>query len=207
MDGRTLDIKNFDKIKKFDKIRDLKRFKEEHLRYAFDNANLDGYMLEFGVYVGNTMRRICKFTNQEIFGFDSFEGLPEPWQWNSTKTMTMDRFKVDKLPAVPPQVTLVKGWFKDTIPEWKKDHTGPIKFMHIDSDLYSSAITVLTELNDQILPDTVIVFDELLQGENNYEYWEQGEWKALHEWCDEYNREYIPIAKTHRNQATIKIIK
>jgi len=181
--------------------------KEKHLRNAFEKAKLDGYVIEFGVYVGNTIKRIAKFTTQKIYGFDSFEGLPESWAWSRSHIKNKGFFSVSRLPIVPGHVKLIKGWFKDTIPNWKKEHTGSIKYLHIDSDLYSSAKTILKELNDQILPDTIIVFDELIKGQSSYECWEEGEWKALQEWCIEFDREYIPLAKTHKNQATIKITK
>lgn len=195
-----LKLKDFSKLKKY-------RNKEEHLRNAYNNAELDGYIIEFGVYVGNTVRRIAKFTNQTIYGFDSFEGLPERWKWNTSIIHNKGYFKVDELPKVPKHVKLIKGWFKDTIPVWKEQHKKPIKYLHIDSDLYSSCITILTELNNQISPGTIIVFDELLKGTSSYQYWKDGEWKALHEWCTEYGRDYTPLAKTYSNQATIKVIK
>lgn len=202
MDGEILGMK----IENFDNI-PIYISKEKHLRNAFEKAKVEGYIIEFGVYVGSTIKRIANFTSQEIFGFDSFEGLPEAWKWNRGHIKNEGFFKLNSLPIVPKHVILIKGWFKDTIPEWKKTHKDSIKFLHIDSDLYSSAKTILEELNAQIIPDTIIVFDELIRGQSGYEYWEEGEWKALHEWCNNFNREYVPLAKTRKSQVTIKIIK
>ena len=134
-------------------------------------------------------------------GFDSFEGLPEPWKFNDEEVYEKGDMKFDP-PFQRPNVTYVKGWFADTIPVWKETYKADIAFLHIDSDLYSSCKTVLTELNDQIVPGTIILFDELL----NYPYWKDGEWKALQEWIEEYDRELVSIGK-HYTQAAYKVIR
>jgi hypothetical protein len=36
--------------------------------------------LEFGVANGTTINYISKFTTDKVYGFDSFEGLPEKWR-------------------------------------------------------------------------------------------------------------------------------
>ena len=48
-------------------------------------------------------------------------------------------------------------------------------FLHIDSDLYSSARTVLFLLHEQIVSGTIIEFDEYF----NYPNWKQHEYKAF----------------------------
>ena len=47
--------------------------------YAFDAAQLDGLILEFGVAQGASIRKLASMTDQVIHGFDSFQGLPESW--------------------------------------------------------------------------------------------------------------------------------
>jgi len=132
-----------------------------------------GYILEFGVFRGTSINFMASLTNETIYGFDSFEGLPEDWIPKRSKGY----FAMDKLPAVASNVKLIVGWFKDTIPEWKVNHTGNIGFIHVDCDLYSSTKTIFDELNSQIIPGTIIAFDELL----NYREWLEHEWKALNE--------------------------
>ena len=36
--------------------------------------------LEFGVASGISINYISRFTNDKVYGFDSFEGLPEKWR-------------------------------------------------------------------------------------------------------------------------------
>ena len=50
------------------------------LSYALEQVQTSGLYLEFGVRTGTTVNHIADHaTGQEIFGFDSFEGLPENW--------------------------------------------------------------------------------------------------------------------------------
>lgn len=160
-----------------------------------------GYILEFGVGSGSSLNVLADNTTRMIIGFDSFEGLPEPWKFNDEEVYEKGDMKYDP-PRKPSNVTYVKGWFADTIPVWKETYKADIAFLHIDSDLYSSCKTILTELNEQIVPGTIILFDELF----NYQYWEEGEWKALEEWIAEYGRELTSIDE-HYTQAAYKVIR
>src|SRR5450631_2069107 len=40
----------------------------------------EGLILEFGVYSGRTINHMAALTQEKLFGFDSFEGLPEDWR-------------------------------------------------------------------------------------------------------------------------------
>lgn len=174
-----------------------------HIKQAVGEILIGGYVMEFGVGAGSSLQIICNATDRKVIGFDSFEGLPENWATSKHIVFAKGSFKYE-----PPEikgdadVELIHGWFKDTIPVWKEENKGPIAFLHIDSDLYSSCATVLTELNDQIKSGTILLFDELI----DYEYWEQGEWKALQEWLAEYDREVYEI-ETYKTQATYRVIK
>ena len=54
------------------------------LTYVFEKMKLqhkpNTLWLEFGVASGNTINYISKFTTDKVYGFDSFEGLPEKWR-------------------------------------------------------------------------------------------------------------------------------
>lgn len=145
-------------------------------QHALQHCVTDGLILEFGVFDGSSLTKIAASTTQEVHGFDSFEGLPEDW----THFQKKGRFS---LAGVPPQlgaiknIKLHKGWFQDTLPAFLDQHAGPVRFLHIDCDLYSSTVTVLGLLTGRIVPGTVIVFDEYL----NYPGWQQHEQKAFAE--------------------------
>lgn len=133
----------------------------------------DKLYCEFGVYMGRTINHIASKTEQTIHGFDSFEGLPENWRTGFPK----GTFDMTGLPAVRPNVKLYKGWFNESVPVWAKEHPGPIAFLHLDADLYSSTKTVFDLLGDRIQPGTVLQFDEYF----GYPGWQQGEFKAFQE--------------------------
>jgi predicted O-methyltransferase YrrM len=178
----------------------------------------EGEILEFGVFKGVTINRLAeKLPNRKIVGFDSFEGLPEDWDMGEkyTKKEAFDRGGV--MPDVPETVTLVKGFFEDTLPDYKKD-LGNIGFLHADADLYSSTKTVLDELNHLIVPGTIIRFDELccwrlVFGEASpkavrrvkYKTWKDHEWKALLEWMETYNRKVVPLCRNWFQGGTVVV--
>lgn len=194
------------------------RFACLKLSAEFTESNLE-HILEFGVFRGSTLKTITQcFPNQKIYGFDSFEGLPEDW-WFSKKEVESGKSSHPKghfgnisIPKFGDNVTLVKGFFDDSLPNFiAEQNIKTIKLLHIDSDLYSSAKTIFDLLNDFIVPGTVIVFDELHPwnppGKIWYELWEEGEWKALKEWTEKYDREFEVLVRSQHEQCSIKVIK
>ena len=125
---------------------------------AVRQASREGLWLEFGVYRGASINYIARRSEANVFGFDSFEGLPSGW----TRDLQRGAFSSEgAVPAVEPNVTLVKGWFEESLPPFLKEiGPRPVAFLHIDSDLYSSAKFVLHQLASRIRAGTVIVFDE-----------------------------------------------
>src|ERR1700746_547501 len=142
------------------------------LVHALRLVNHDGLFLEFGVATGHTISQIAELSQAQVFGFDSFEGLPEPWRTGFPK----GRFSGDP-PKVPPNVSIVKGWFSETLPEFMQEHNEPVAFLHVDCDLYSSAKCILDLLERRIDRGCVIVFDEYF----NYPGWQHHEHKAFME--------------------------
>ncbi len=170
------------------------------LDLAIQHANLNGYILEFGVYNGKSIRRIAALTQAPIYGFDSFEGIPENWNDEPKGSYSAE----GTLPAVPSNVTLIRGWFNETIPVFLKEFNSdtPIRFLHIDCDLYSSTKTVFDFLWKKIIPGTVILFDEFI----GYESWQDDEFKAFIEAANKYSWDYEMILISFATkQAAVKI--
>jgi hypothetical protein len=144
------------------------------LQAALESASPGaGLYCEFGVYSGSTINFIASRIPKTIYGFDSFEGLPEDWQPGVEK----GTFQMKNLPRVRKNVELKKGWFNQTIPAFALEHREKCSFLHIDCDLYSSTKTVFDLLGDRIVKDTVLVFDEFF----NYPGWKDGEFRAFQE--------------------------
>jgi hypothetical protein len=128
--------------------------KIQNLTYCLNKLTIDGDVLEFGVATGGSLKHIAQCVpNRNVFGFDSFMGLPEPFGPLPTGTFSTDQV----LPAVPSNVKLMVGLFQETLPLFEKR---PAAFIHIDCDLYTSTKFVLTALKESIVSGTIIVFDE-----------------------------------------------
>lgn len=157
----------------------------------------EGLILEFGVNRGGSINQIAKlFPNRQIYGFDTFTGLPEDW-------VILPKGEFDlggKLPRVEKNVKLIKGLIQETLPIFKKEHDEKIAFIHIDTDLYSSAKTILTELKDQI-NDTHILFDEYW----NFPNWKQEEYKAFMEFIEETGLKFKYIAHNGHTNVLLRV--
>jgi hypothetical protein len=127
------------------------------LKYVFENMNLQHKIktlwLEFGVAYGNTVNYISKFTNDKVYGFDSFVGLPEKWRDGYEKGF----FNLNgELPEVNRNVELIKGWFNETLPQFIQTHNKKVSFIHIDADLYSSTKCIFDVLKPYIDTDCIL---------------------------------------------------
>jgi hypothetical protein len=163
------------------------------LEFALAACTVEGLVLEFGVYTGRTLAAIAAGDPRVAHGFDSFEGLPEDW----THFQKKGRFG---LQGKPPQfaaanIELHAGWFNETLPAFLAGHPGPVRFLHVDSDLYSSAVTVLESLAGRLVAGTIILFDEYI----NYPGWEQDEFRAFSEFTARHgvSYEYLGFASSH----------
>lgn len=169
------------------------------IELALKEASLDGLVLEFGVYNGKSIRNIAAQVNAAVHGFDSFQGIPENWNDEPSGSYSTN----GNLPDVPSNVTLYQGWFEETVPQFMQIHTDPIRFMNIDCDLYSSTKTIFDILGPQIIPGTVIVFDEFI----GYKSWKLDEFKAFQEAAAQYKWKYKLLTFSFATkQVAIKII-
>jgi hypothetical protein len=166
------------------------------LRTSIQAAQVDrgGLVLEFGVFEGGSINLIADLVGPSVtvFGFDSFEGLPEGW----IDGFGQGRFAIDGPPLVKSNVHLVKGWFAETLPPFLQSEHRPVAFLHVDCDLYSSTRVVLHHLAPRLKPGTVIVFDEYF----NYPGWERGEFLALQEITGENGLLFDYIGFNRRGQ-------
>jgi hypothetical protein len=154
-----------------------------------------GTVLEFGVATGRTLNHFARLLPQKtVHGFDGFVGLPEDW----TSRMRKGFFARTSLPSVRDNCELWVGWFNETLPGFVKSvqQDKPIALLHVDCDLYSSTVTVLKELKKNIVPGTVIVFDEYL----NYPGWELDEFKAWQEFVTKNKIKYEYIGRVSKHQ-------
>jgi hypothetical protein len=134
-------------------------------------------VLEFGVYKGGMINYQAKrFRNLKFVGFDSFQGLQEQWPG----VHLVQRFDLGgKLPRVRHNVALVKGWFADIVPEWKKVISSPgiPLLIHVDCDTYSATADVLKFCAEYVQHGLIFHFDDYFGFPN----WRNAGYKALNE--------------------------
>ena len=142
--------------------------------------DVEGDVVECGVGRGGSFLYLAflmkdEMKGRKLWGFDSFKGFPMPsdhdksvrrpqkgdWDWTSVNWVEglLVNAGLDR-GFVRSQVTLVKGFFKESLPKYRGSS---IAFLHIDVDLYDSYLTVLHELFPKVAPGGVILFDEYME--------------------------------------------
>lgn len=132
--------------------------------------NVRGDIFEFGVAAGDSFLQLLRACpDRAVYGFDSFEGLPEDW-WTRPK----GAFRSAAPEFSDTNGHLVKGWFDESVPRFFERWNGSIAFLHIDCDLYSSTEIALRYALDWCGPGSVVLFDEYF----NYPGFAAHEWLA-----------------------------
>jgi predicted O-methyltransferase YrrM len=168
------------------------------LEYALSLAPVGGMALEFGVYTGTTLKIIATVRQGgRVYGFDSFEGLPGHWRAG----FAAGKFAAETVPDVP-GAELVVGWFDEVLPGFMENHPGPVDFVHIDADLYSSAATVLTLVGPRLREGSVVVFDEFF----NYPGWREHEYRAWTEYVERTGIAFRYEAFTFDNEQVVVVL-
>ena len=200
----------------------LREDKEVEIAHCLDNMSVSGCIIEAGVWKGQSINFIARHErviDKSVYGFDSNLGLPHDWNMGSCIIPASFNFTGATYDS---NVVMYDGWFEDTLPIFKEDVPENISFLNIDSDVYSSCVDVLENLNDRIVPGTIIRFDELCcwrtetgidhyiefyNGRDvpRYTTWREGEFKALIEWTEKYNRTVRPYTRTGSVSGTVYV--
>jgi O-methyltransferase len=157
--------------------------------------------LEFGVAAGDSMKWWLKnISNAQsrFYGFDTFEGLPEEFG-----VVAKGHFNQNgKIPIVNDErCFFTKGLFQETVPYAipNIDFTKKV-ILHLDADLYSSTLYLLTKLHAHLKVGDIIIFDEF--GVPIHEF------KAFLDFISAYNMEYELLnAVNNYYHIAIKITK
>lgn len=177
----------------------------EVLKWGVETAlKTKGYFIEMGVGMGKTINFIAALSPTKlIYGFDSFEGLPEAWD-KGDKVLPKGIFACKDPTYLPPllnNIRVYKGLFADVLPQFRAEvlKDAPIAFLHIDCDSYTPTKDVFAALGKNIGPGTVMVFDELY----NYPNYAQHEWKALQEFLEDtkYKADFFAFNINHEQVA------
>ncbi|MDQ3015658.1 MAG: class I SAM-dependent methyltransferase [Bacteroidota bacterium] len=132
----------------------------DHILNKESLANLPIIYLEFGVSQGHSFRwwtNMNRHAQSAFYGFDTFEGLPEAWGTYREGAMAAPIPDLDD-----PRAKFFKGLFQDTLVSFLKEHSldGKKKVIHLDADLFSSTLFVLTTLARELKSGDILLFDE-----------------------------------------------
>jgi len=156
--------------------------------------------LEFGVSQGHSFRWWAAANNNpdsRFFGFDTFEGLPEDWGTYNKGEMSASIPDLDDSRCL-----FIKGLFQDTLFDFLRQN--PLhekrKIIHLDADLFSATIFVLTTLARDLKDGDILLFDEFNVPNH--------EWMAYQIFMDSfYIKTEILGAVNNYYQVGFKIIK
>jgi len=201
-------------------------FLVEYFTTIVDFVKNEGLWIETGVYRGRSIQFLSTLTDNIIYGFDSFCGLPEDWTvgnpkgcYNAGGEIPPGAIIGDNQSMYDDSVTknwepwnknvkLIKGLVQDTLPKFVKKYNKNIAFLHIDTDIYSACSFTLTCLSDRIVDGTVIAFDDLFWPGEDYK---NGELKAFCEFLNQTDLDFEPLvlhgSENNFQRATIRIIK
>lgn len=175
--------------------------REELYEYVVQSQSLEQNIdyLEFGVSRGTSFKwwiaRI-KDRNSRFYGFDTFTGLPE--DWGPFKKGAMNNGNA------PPSIdddrhSFYQGLFQQTlIPFLSSYKPNARRVIHMDADLYSSTLYVLTLFTPYLKPGDIILFDEFNVPMH--------EFKAFTEWTKAFYIDYKVLGGVNNFYQTAIII-
>jgi hypothetical protein len=155
---------------------------------------------EFGVSTGGSFRWwVDKLKNEEtrFYGFDTFTGLPEAWGPYKKGDMSNGN--------EPPVIEgnrhfFYQGLFQQTLIGFLSTYKqGKPKIIHMDADIYSSTLYVLTLITPYLQKGDILLFDEFNVPMH--------EFKAFTEWANSFYIDYEVIASVNNYYQTAIRIK
>ena len=144
----------------------------DYLARQIGNQAID--YLEFGVFRGESFKywlSLNQNPESRFTGFDTFTGLPEQWE-------NYDVGAFDTNGAAPQigdnRARFIKGIFQDSLYGFLRDFSPRLQLLiHIDSDLFSSALFVLAAMDRIVVPGTIILFDEFASLMHEFRAWNE----------------------------------
>ena len=181
-------------------------------------AHLQGDIVECGVGKGSSIAMFSYLVKEDreqrhIWGFDSFEGFPEPsehdksirnpqkGEWNETSLpgvlAMLEEAGLDEY-WINTQVTLVQGFLEDSLHKYR---VRDIAVLHLDVDLYDSYKVALDTLYPRVIEGGVVMFDEYMATREHLKF--PGAQKAI----DEYMGDRINEIKRDEFTGKFYLIK
>lgn len=162
------------------------------LATEIEEKNIDGAFVECGTWKGGLAGVMAAIAHRygdkrTTWYFDSYEGMPPPTPEDGTPDETdhmmgdflrasvadVEELLFEKLNLPREKNVIVKGWFEDTLPQYK-NKIGPIAILRLDADWYEPTKIILDELYDQVVSGGYVIFDDY------------GRWKGCKKAAEEF---------------------
>lgn len=150
-----------------------------------------GDFVEFGIFEGAWINLLYQMTeaagleNRRVIGFDSFQGLSAPHPEHDTSfwqegmyAAGLEKVRGNVKAAKRPRISLIEGFFSDSLPRKESQALGPFAFARIDCDIYEPTKECLEYLGPRLSHGAILVFDDWTHD------FEKGEGRAFIEWVD-----------------------
>lgn len=144
---------------KWDYSRRYKLYEEIIAAEKLGSTPIDYF--EFGVCGGHSFKWWLDHNrnpDSRFYGFDTFEGLPESFGPFEKGSMAV---ALEKINITDNRASFYKGLFQDSLTPFLDKYTGGRKkLIHLDADLFSSTIFVLSQLYRFLRDGDILLFDE-----------------------------------------------
>jgi glycosyltransferase involved in cell wall biosynthesis/SAM-dependent methyltransferase len=170
----------------YNAVRPFTRLNIKRAKSLYDLAmracqeNIPGNFVECGVAAGGSTMLLALVVQKhsriprKVFAFDTFTGMPDPEDVDTAKGVPADETGWGAGTCAAPEDFVIaqckrigvdhivqtrKGLFEDTLPTHRGE-IGEIALLHMDADWYSSTMTILDNLFDQLHDNALIQIDD-----------------------------------------------
>ena len=196
-------------LRLYEQIRPFTMLSPERLQALYEHSmmvcrsGLGGNFVECGVAGGGSSALLAavmkgnSHAGVRLFCCDSFSGMPAPsrhdthagvdadatgWGYGTCAAPESSVQDICAQVGAADRIEIVKGYFCDTLPEWK-ERMAPIALLHMDGDWYESTRDILLNLYDILSTGAYVQVDD-------YGHWD-GCRKAIHEFERERGLSFV----------------
>lgn len=160
--------------------------------YVLETERLEGDMVEFGCYIGNTAKLMMALSQKPMHVYDSFQGLPDDGQMKVNEQSLIDNFVGCRQPIIH------SGWFGDLT---DKDLPQKISLAHLDGDVYISISQSLNLVYGRMAKDGVILVDDF-----NHPRW-PGVKQAVDDFFRDKPEKHVPLGNVAGSRGTKALVR
>ena len=142
--------------------------------------NLPGAIVECGLFKGNSFYRLAHFRDllesrysRKLIGFDIFGAFPQTdyeedkkYLADFTNSAGENSIELEEIENIMihkkiENYEFIKGDINKTIPQYCRDNEHlKIALLHIDTDVYEPAVTILEHMYSRIVRGGIVMFDD-----------------------------------------------